>query len=378
MSMSVFVLLPLYLEQFHPSKSWVGMIMGIHSVTAIMVRPFLGRIVGERGGRKMAVLGTLGMLAVMPGFYFVRDAGLLVLLLRATLGAAWGVAMTATIAACSDFAPLDRLAHSIGIIGVGGILAGAGGPMLAEEVARRYGFSTLFTVSSVFLVAGLLCMIATREVPRPENGTSPHPGFHLGGYSVLTLAIVAAMPAMHGAIRGSVVNFIALFGAGAGFGRVGPFFLAFSAAAVLTRFGIGDLSDRYGRKQVIFPTAILISLNLFWIAGLQDYWAFLLGGFVAGLGQGLIFPALSTYLIDFFGRENKGLALGLYLSLFDLGMGLGSPALGWVSDLGGYRCMYVAAGGSLLFTSIAFHARAPRLKVCAARTVSTAGELRLG
>jgi MFS family permease len=246
--------------------------------------------------------------------------------------------------------------------------------MLAEEVVRRYGFSALFTASLVFLGAGLLCMIATREVPRPDNGTSLHPGLQLGGYSVLTLAIVAAMPTMHGAIRGSVVNFIALFGASAGFGRVGPFFLAFSAAAVLTRFGIGGLSDRYGRKQVIFPTAILISLNLFWIAGLKNYWAFLLSGFAAGLGQGLIFPALSTYLIDFFGRENKGLALGLYLSLFDLGMGLGSPALGWVSDLGGYRSMYVAAGASLLITSIAFHTKAPRLRVCAARIVSTAGE----
>ena len=105
---------------------------------------------------------------------------------------------------------------------------------------------------------------------------------------------------------------------------------------------------------------MLISLNLFWIAGLKSYEAFLLNGFIAGLGQGLIFPALSTYLIDFLGRENKGLALGLYMALFDLGMGLGSPLLGWVSDLGGYRAMYVAAGASLLLTSVLFHAKAPQ------------------
>ena len=127
---------------------------------------------------------------------------------------------------------------------------------------------------------------------------------------MLILLVIAAMPIVHGAVRGTVLNFIALFGADLGFNRVGPFFLAFSTAAVLTRLGIGDISDRYGRKRVIIPSALLISINLLWIAGIHSYWAFVLSGFLAGLGQGLIFPALSTYVIDFLGRENKGLALG--------------------------------------------------------------------
>jgi MFS family permease len=366
MSVSIFFLLPLYLEQFHPSKSRVGIIMGIHSVTAIMVRPIFGRIVDARGGRKLALLGIAGMVAVLPAFHLVTDAGWLVLLLRAAMGAAWGVAMTATVAACADLAPTERLAHSIGIIGVGGIVAGAVGPMVGEEVVHRYGFGALFNASLVFMLAGLVCMIATREVPRSENGPVAAPAVRLGGFPVLVLAVIAAMPTVHGAIRGAVVNFVALFGASAGFGRVAPFFLAFSTAAVLTRFWIGDISDRYGRKEVIFPTAILISLNLFWTASLESYPAFLVNGFVAGLGQGLIYPALSTYIIDFLGRENKGFALGLYMSLFDLGMGLGSPLFGWVSDLGGYRAMYAAAGVALLLSSVAFHLKAPPAGVHAA------------
>jgi MFS family permease len=367
MSVSVFFLLPLYLEQYHPSKSRVGVIMGIHSVTAILVRPLSGRVVDARGGRKMALFGILGMIAVLPGFHLVTDAGTLVIVLRAAMGAAWGVAMTATIAACSDLAPTDRLAHSIGIIGIGGIVAGAAGPMVGEEVLRRFGSGALFNASLLFLLAGLVCMIATREVPRAEGEREGKLRSKFVGYHWLVLVVIAAMPTVHGAIRGGVVNFIALFGTSTGFSRVGPFFVAFSVAAILTRFGVGDISDRYGRKRVIFPTAVLISLNLFWIAGVKSYGAFLLNGFIAGLGQGLIFPALCTYLIDFLGRENKGLALGLYMALFDLGMGLGSPVLGWVSDLGGYRAMYAAAGVSLLVTSVVFHAKAPRLEATAGK-----------
>ena len=248
MSVSVFFLLPLYLEQFRPSKSRVGVIMGIHSITAILVRPLSGRVVDARGGRKMALLGIAGMIAVLPGFHLVRDAGALVLVLRAAMGAAWGVAMTATIAACSDLAPTDRLAHSIGIIGIGGIVAGAVGPMIGEEVIRRAGFGTLFNASVLFLLAGLACMFVTREVPRPEGEREATARSRLAGHSWPVLAVIAAMPAVHGAIRGGVVNFIALFGTDAGFARVGPFFVAFSVAAILTRFGLGDISDRFGRK----------------------------------------------------------------------------------------------------------------------------------
>lgn len=147
-----------------------------------------------------------------------------------------------------------------------------------------------------------------------------------------------------------------------GFKRVGPFFLAFSTAAVITRVGIGDISDRFGRKRVIIPSAFLISLNLLWIAGIHSYWAFVLSGFVAGLGQGLIFPALSTYVIDFLGRENKGLAIGLYLSLFDVGLGLGSPLFGWISDAAGYRMMYIVAACLCLILTIIFSIKAPAMQ----------------
>jgi MFS family permease len=83
------------------------------------------------------------------------------------------------------------------------------------------------------------------------------------------------------------------------------------------------------------------------------------------LGQGLIFPALSTYVIDFLGQGNKGFALGLYLSLFDVGMGLGSPLYGWISDLAGYRWMYVIAGVLLLLSTVIFSLKAPRVQPAA-------------
>ena len=340
--------------------------MGIHSVTAILIRPFFGRILDKRGGRKGAVIGLLLMLAVMPGFYAAQSAGVLPLLLRALNGIGWGIATTAILAVCSDLAPPDRMAQSLGIIGAAGILSQAIGPTLAEEVMRRYGFTAVFHVSTLMLAASLFSVWAIREAPLGRIQTK----FKLAGvarYPFLILLVIAAMPIVHGATRGSVLNFIALFGSSVGFSRVGPFFLAFSVAAVISRIGCGDISDRFGRKRIVFPAAVLIGLNLFWIAGVRSFWPFVASGFVAGFAQGMIFPALSTYVIDFLGRENKGFALGLYLSLFDVGMGLGSPLFGWISDVAGYRQMYIVAGCMILVLTVLFTIKAPNIPVSGAR-----------
>jgi MFS family permease len=359
MSVSLFFLLPVVLEKFGPSQSRIGLIMGIHSVVAIAVRPFFGRMIDVRGGRRFALAGIVILIASVPFFHFVVDAGWLPLLLRALAGLGWGISMTATIAMCSDLAPVERLAKSMGVIGVAGLVANALGPSLAEELLRMGGAGRLYNVSLLFLVASLGCILLTREIINSDSGRQA------GGMRVLRLvpwalaAIVASVPISHGAIRGAMIYFIAVFGNSAGISRVGPFFLVFSLAAILTRFRLGDLSDRIGRKTVIIPAALIIALNLFVIAQVRSFPLLMITGFVGGLGQGLIFPALSTYIIDFLGRENKGLAISLYSSLFDVGMGLGSPFFGWISDIAGYRWMYRIAGMFLLVSTVVFMLKAP-------------------
>ena len=361
LSHTLFYLFPLFLEAFQPSKTRVGLIMGVYSLTAIAVRPFFGRIIDEWGPRRITFYSLVSMLFVVPWFHMVESAGFLVILLRALMGLGWGTCMVAIMAMCSDLAPRNRLAHSLGLIGVSAIVASAVGPMLAEEIVRHLGFGGIFNMSLLFVVAAMVCVLAVKEVPRTERPDRASKLLLLRKFPLAVIGIIKIMPFIHGAVRGSVLNFIALFGKDAGFDRVAPFFIAFSAAAVLARVGIGDLADRYGRKIVFFPSALIISLNLFWIAGMESYTSFILSGFIAGLGQGLIFPALSAYLIDFFGRENKSFSLALYMSLFDAGLGLGSPLFGWISDLSGYRSMYLVAGMLLLVFAVVFTIKSPPL-----------------
>jgi len=359
LAVSLFFLLPVYLKQFGPRQSQIGFIMGVFSIVAIAVRPLFGRAIDVRGGKPLALAGLAILLIGVPFFHFVRDAGWLPLFLRAFTGIGWGISMSAAISMCSDLGPADKLARSMGVIGVAGLVANALGPLLAEEISRRWGFGWVFNASLCCVGAAFLCVLAARGIVRPE-AEMEKAGFRaLGRAPLAVLIIISAMPVFHGSIRGAIIYFIAVFGKSAGIERVGTFFLVFSLAAILTRFGLGDLSDRFGRKAVILPAALIISVNLFLISKIQTAPLLITTGFIGGIGQGLIFPALSTYIIDFMGRENKGLAISLYNSLFDVGMGVGSPFFGWISDIMGYRRMYVFAGILLLLATAVFMGRAP-------------------
>lgn len=359
MSITLFFIFPLYLEQFEATRSRIGMIMGIHSLMAIFLRPLFGRLIDIRGRKTISLLGIAFLILVMPGFYFIRDAGLLPLVLRALTGIGWGISMTATITICSDLAPVNRLARSMGIIGVAGLLSAALGPLLGEEIFLRLGPSWLFHTCLVFLGISFLCILFTREMRYPEKHKRLSLPGTLRNVSLFSMLLVVLMTVSHGAIRSSVVNFIALFTTSIPLGRVAPFFLAFSGAAIATRLLFGDLSDRYGRKQVILPSAALIALNLFLLSQLQSIAVLVLTGILGGFGQGLIFPALSTYIIDTMGRENKGLAISLYLTFFDVGMAGGSVFFGWVSDLLGFRSMYLIAAAGLIVIAGLFTWAAP-------------------
>jgi len=362
MSVTLFFIFPLFFEQFNASKTQIGWIMGIHSLLAIIMRPIFGRLIDIKGRKTISLIGIGFLIAVLPFYHLIADAGALPLILRALTGIGWGISMTATMTICSDLAPVTRLAQSMGIIGVAGLLSAALGPLLAEEIVRHFGFGGLFNTSLLFLIVSFACVVWTQEVIKTNHNKTFHKPESLKHLGMLSVLLIFMLPVFHGAVRGSVVFFIALFGKSIPIDRVGPFFLAFSIAAILTRFLLGDLSDRFGRKQVLFPSVCIISFNLVLLSQVQSFWVFVLTGFIGGFGQGLIFPALSTYVIDILGEENKGFAISLYLTFFDVGMGFGPALFGKISDLYGYRWMYLVAGFVFFLIGLLFTWRAPRPK----------------
>jgi MFS family permease len=313
MSVSMFFLLPLFLGGFGPSKGRVGLIMGIHSVLAILARPVFGRAIDRRGGRRFALWGIVVLAATVPLFHLVQDAGAFPLPpggLGRRLGRGHDRDDRAVPTSLLPRAWPGRWASS-GSRGSSpvpwALLAGA------HRQSASAGCST-----ACFPRRGARLLFLTRRPACANHPARPAP---LRNVPAISLCVIAAMPVFHGAVRGTMIYFVALFGASVGIARVGPFFLVFSLAAILTRFTIADLSDRYGRKRIVILAAVIISLNLFVLSRVNSFGALVVTGFVGGWARKLIFSRLEHLCHRFpEARAGEGLAISLCLSLFDVGI----------------------------------------------------------
>jgi EmrB/QacA subfamily drug resistance transporter len=113
-----------------------------------------------------------------------------------------------------------------------------------------------------------------------------------------------------------------------------------SAAVFLLPFG--KLADIHGRKRV-FVIGLLVYTATSLACGLAPSFRLLLAGRVAqGLGGGMIFGTSVALLTSIFPPGRRGLALGVNVAAVYLGLSLGPPLGGVLTDQLGWRSVFLA------------------------------------
>jgi MFS family permease len=134
---------------------------------------------------------------------------------------------------------------------------------------------------------------------------------------------------------------------------VSMYFIAYSAAAILSRIISGRIVDRLGEGRIV-PFALIATGVGFTSLGLVDsakgLWA---SGFITGLGHGILYPCLVAMAIRPMPSQNRGKANGVFTGGVDAGMFCGSIALGFIGEQLGYNAIFLAAGAAFL-TGLAF------------------------
>ncbi|MBI4704329.1 MAG: MFS transporter [Deltaproteobacteria bacterium] len=352
---STFVLYPLLIKRSGGTDTDVGLVMGVFSLVSVLLRPVAGAVADRVGGRWVVLVGLAIMAAVVPAFAWVEASGPGAIALRVALGAGWSLVGSPLMALATRLTPQDRLAETLGLYGISGLSAHALAPLFAEWFVDRWGFGALFgancalTLGALAAVASIPAQAAT---PAEREPTASDPG--LGVTLRFALAAAVLLAVAHGAVRGVSVGFMAAYCHAVGLERSSPFFIALTVAALLTRFRLAGLPDRIGERRVAVPTAVLIAANGLLIARVGSLPVLVLAGLLAGLGQGLIFPALSSLFVRLIGERRRAFALALYATCFEAGAGLGLPAFGRIADGFGYRWMYASSGALMLLAVLVF------------------------
>ena len=350
------ITLPFYIQKLGGSESEIGYIIGVFTISAVFLRPFIGREVDKHGRKKLLVAGMVVFLLSMMLYNYTTDVTSL-LLLRILHGIGWGAATTASSTLIADIAPPARRGEAMGIFGMSSNVAMAIGPVLSMILLKEYDFPVLFSVCAAIALISLFLVLPISEkiVIRPKT-----PLFSKEALFPSALMFTISLT------YGSIVSFLPLFQEKQGISNAGIFFSVFAVTLILVRALAGKLSDIKGRKFVIVPGMILITLGLWFVATANSLNTFLVAALLYGLGFGLFHPTMMALLVDRVSPQGRGAAMGTFTAAFDLGIGVGSIIMGIVlqfagvvlkekfGEFAGFSAIYILGGLIVLMASVLF------------------------
>lgn len=328
------ITLPIYIEKIGGSESEIGLILGVFTISAVLLRPFIGKEVDRRGRKVILVSGIVIFFISMLLYDYTRNVTSL-LLLRVLHGIGWGAATTAATTLIADISPPKRRGEAMGVFGMASNVAMAIGPALSMILLQKYDFPILFSMSAGISLLSLLLVLPISETIVVHTRT---PLFSREALFPSALMFMISLT------YGSIVSFLSLFAQKQGISNPGIFFTVFAVTLILVRALAGKLSDIKGREFVIIPGMVLIAASLWVLSTASALDRFLVAALLYGLGFGLVHPSLMALLVDMVGDKGRGAAMGTFTASFDLGIGAGSILLGLVLQYFDFQVMYTISG----------------------------------
>ena len=363
---SSFFLLPLFITDIGGDEARVGYVMGTFGVTSIGVIPFAAFLIDHYGRRRFMLAGSFLMFLVSILYIFISDVDAKIFILRLLQGIAFAFFFTSAATAVSDYVPSEIRAYGLGLFGAFTIASYSVGPTIGEFVIERSGYTVFFIYTSLFsLLAFVLCFfsregnftVSTRSIFRGFFGLVFSKRFRV---LLLTNLIIAVG-------LGSMLNFFSVFLDENGI-HARSFFLTYSVTVILIRVLGGKLPDIIERRKIALPSMIIMILSLLMISSIDSVPSAVLVSFVFSLGYGILYPTVSSMIIDRALDDERGTAMGAFNMSFSIGINFFAFALGLIARDYGFSNMYRAVGvfmiaGCVIFTLKYFIAdgRAKRL-----------------
>lgn len=341
-------LLPRYVKSLGASATQLGVVIGVFSVSAIVLRPFVGREVDRRGRKLFTALGIALSAIACLGYAVASGLGFLILV-RLLHGMALACFYPGASTLAADLAPISRRAEALSLFSMFLYVGNAIGPAVGEYLAAREGFATTFVAASALGFVGLVLALLLRE---PDRTTSIAPRGPLINRDSLFPAGVLALAAPAWAALG----FVPLYVEGQQ-GLGGIFFLTMSVTVLFLRSFVGKLADRFSRGAVIVPGVFVVALSMVIISTGPSRGAVIAGALAFGLGWGALWPGLLSLTIDRAEEGRRGSATGTFTAAFDLSFGLGSALLGTILDFAGFGVMFLTSAAGATAAGVLFLSR---------------------
>jgi predicted MFS family arabinose efflux permease len=349
--------LPLYSTgPIGSDEAGAGLAFGAFGVTALICRPFAGRLSDTRGRIPLMVFGALLAALGMVLFPFV-DSLAAVVLIRLLQGVAEAAFFVAGFALLADIAPPSRMGEALSYNSLGLYLGLALGPPLGEVLLEQWGFGTAWAGAAVLaLLAAALTMLIV-EPDRVADVDGHGLLIHRPAMAI-SLGFFTSLAAM-----GGFLTFASLHSEAIGMENSSLALLVYGLVVVVCRVVFAKVPDRLPSLPLGAASLVAIATGLLIAAAWQEPAGLLVGVVILALGVTFSTPAFFSAIFATASPSERGAASGTASAFIDLGLGFGPIALGLVASAQGIPWAFatgaaVALVGAVWTVSLT---RAPRI-----------------
>jgi FSR family fosmidomycin resistance protein-like MFS transporter len=328
------------------SAAQIGLAIGIYQLVAAITQPFFGWLadkIGTRGLGSVSIPWTVGFLILAVALAQITDSFYL-FLIPFGLAAVGSGAFHPQGAMHAGTSIARRAATATAVFFLFGQSGLATGPALAGVILDTLGLAGIYILGLLSVPLLLFIAYAMREAPSRADLTVSRPGpaekstagtesAHWGGLVVLAMLIGLRSWAFMGTAAFLPKIFQTMGWTATNYGLItGAYWLASAIAGVF----IGNLADRWSRRQVIFITLLIGAIPVYFIPLNSGWLAFPLAMVAGALlgGSNSVFVVIAQALLP--GR--KALASGIAMGyMFGIGAfsvwGIGGLAEVWSLDV---------------------------------------------
>lgn len=346
-------LLPLYLvERFDATKDVVGLVLSGYTLTALLARPFSGFLV-DTFPRKRVLMVCFALFFVFFGGYLGASSLLLFTIVRTLHGAPFGALTVANSTMAIDVLPSSRRNEGIGYYGLSNNLAMAIAPTMAIYLYKfTDDFELLFWLALVIAGLGMAAVSPLPSAPKADDHKSSgsQAAKHVASKGLLRLDrfflmrawLLAVNMMFFGLCFGVISNYLAIYSRDVmGItGGTGTWFLLVSVGLMSSRLQ-GAKALREGKLVMNAAEGTVISSVAYLLFVLSPNVVGYYGSaLLLGLGNGHLWPAFQNMIISMAHHNERGTANSTLLISWDVGIGLGVLAGGFVCEHFSYEAAF--------------------------------------
>jgi predicted MFS family arabinose efflux permease len=315
-------------------RSGAGLAFGAFAVSALLLRPFAGRLCDSRGRRPLLVGG-----AALAALTLLLTAGVDglgdLIALRLLAGVAEAAVFVAAFAAVADLAPEGRMGEAISYNSLALYVGLAGGPPLAEYLVESSpvvpGFRTAWLGAAVLATVATLVYLRVGETRPPQTGQAVGrpPLVHRGSLPV-ALGFLTAMVAM-----GGFLAFGGLRAEEIGLDDTSLPLVAYGSIVVAGRIVFAKLPGRLPPLPLATAALVAVGLGLGVISMWSTPTGLLAGAAVLAVGVTFTTPAFFAAIFSMAAESERGAASVTMSATIDIGLGAGPILLGLVAQKSG-------------------------------------------